>query len=266
MNPLRTRLPALALVLPAILLLAPGCDIARADHREQARDEWRKTYGLEPGGRVEIGNVNGRISVLPSAGNTVEIVATKTARGPSAEAAKQNLERVEIRESTSAGTIRVETHLPRTGLFNRGGASVEYAVRVPAFAAVKLSTVNGGVEVTGVEGRVVAETTNGGIRGRDLGGAVEASTTNGGVDVEVTRVDDGGITLACTNGGIRLRLPADAKGSISARVTNGGIQTDGLSVALRGEASRRRLDGDLNGGGPRISLEGTNGGIRISAR
>jgi hypothetical protein len=79
-------------------------------------------------------------------------------------------------------------------------------------------------------------------------------------------VPEGGVKLACTNGGIKLSLPADARASVSARITNGGIVTDGLAFETRGSSSRRRLDGDLNGGGPRISLEGTNGGIRIRSR
>jgi DUF4097 and DUF4098 domain-containing protein YvlB len=99
-----------------------------------------------------------------------------------------------------------------------------------------------------------------------VSGTVEASTTNGGVEVDLAKVSEGGVKLECTNGGIRLRLPSDAKASISARITNGGIDTEGLSLQTRGESSRRRLDGDLNGGGPRLTLEGTNGGIRISAR
>lgn len=261
------RMRPVILVLPVLAVLSAGCDIAMADHREQATAEWRKTYELQPGGRVEIGNVNGKITVLPAQGNTVEVVATKTGRGATAQAAKENLERIEIRDSAAAGTIKVETHVPRTGTFFRnGGVSVEYAVRVPAGAELKVSTVNGGVDVTGVSGRVTAETTNGGIKGRDISGPIDASTTNGGVDVDLTRVAESGVKLECTNGGIRLRLPADAKASLSARVTNGGIDTDGLSVRVAGEATRRRLDGDLNGGGPRVSLEGTNGGIRISAR
>jgi len=48
-------------------------------------------------------------------------------------------------------------------------------------------------------------------------------------------------------------------------VTNGGIDTGPLPVE-KVEASRRRLEGRLNGGGPTIRLETTNGGIRLSAR
>lgn len=261
------RLRLLTCVLPLMLAASAGCDIAMAEQKEKATAEWRKTYQLQAGGRVEISNVNGKIRVLPSTGNAVEVVAVKTGRGPTQQAAKESLERVEIRESQGDRGITIETHLPRSGgMFHNSHATVEYEVRVPAAAEIKASTVNGGVEINGVEGRVIAEATNGGIEGRGIGGPIDASTTNGGVDVELTRVADAGVKLECTNGGITLRLPTDARATISARVTNGGIDTGNLALKARGEASRRRLDGDLNGGGPRITLEGTNGGITLVAR
>ena len=72
--------------------------------------------------------------------------------------------------------------------------------------------------------------------------------------------------LECTNGGIKLRLPRDAKATISASITNGGISTSDLPIETSGEHNRRRLDGRLNGGGARIEIEGTNGGITLSGR
>ncbi len=268
MRSIPTRLRAAVLVLPVALAISAACDIAMADLREKESAEWRKSYELSAGGRVEIGNVNGRIRVQTGEGNTVEVVALKTARAANVDAAKQTLGRIEIRESSSSEGIKVDTHFDRasSSLFNHSNWQVEYTVRVPAAANVKLSTVNGGVEITGVSGRVVAEATNGGIVARGILGMIEASTTNGGVDVELARIDQGGAKLECTNGGITLGLPADSSATLSARVTNGGIDTGGLSIMTRGESSKRRLDGDLNGGGPRISMECTNGGIELVKR
>jgi hypothetical protein len=265
MRTARVRLP-LALALPVLLAVVSGCDIVTADLNAKETAEWRKTYPLQAGGRVEITNVNGLIEVTPSPGNTVEVVALKSARGGSAEAAKQVLDGIEIREEISATQIKLETRVPRgQDFFRRGSPEVRYTVRVPASAEVHFTTTNGGIEVSGIKGRATLTTTNGGIRAREAGGAIVATTTNGGVDVELTGVDESGVKLGCTNGGIRLRLPSDAKASITASVTNGGIDAEGLNLQTS-ESSRRRLEGDLNGGGPRIQLAGTNGGIRISAR
>lgn len=257
-------LPA-AMLLPLVLAGAAGCGIA-SDFRHKETAEWRKTFELQPGGRVEIQNVNGRIDVEPAAANIVEVIAQKSARGPTPEAARKALDRIEIREDASPSTIKIETRVQRTGgLFNRPGAEVRYTVRVPAGADVRFATVNGGVHLTGLEGRIAAETTNGGIVAREIGGEISANTTNGGIDVELLRVAAGGATLECVNGGIKLRLPQDAKATISADVANGGISTSGLAIDTT-ESSRGRIEGRLNGGGPRIRIHGTNGGIRIAPR
>jgi hypothetical protein len=267
LNRFRT-VSALGAILPVLLVASAGCDIAMAEHKAKETSEWRKTYDLQPGGRVEIGNVNGKIQVVPGEGNKVEVVATKIGHAMTSEAAKEALNGIEILEDVSATGIKIQTRIARRGgggLFGGSNLQVEYMVRMPIDAELKASTVNGGVEVTGLSGKVNAEATNGGVHLRDVTGGVEASTTNGGVDVDLAKLSEAGVKLECTNGGIRLRLPADSKASISARQTNGGIETSGLNLDSN-ENSRKRLDARLNGGGARIELEGTNGGIRISSR
>ena len=261
------RTPWALLVLPLLVTVSAACDVITADLKHSERAEWRRSYELAPSGRVEISNVNGKINVEASPGQMVEVAAVKIARGATVELAKEALGRVEIVEEASRQLVRVSTKFPRSGgsWLHGSGVAVEYTVKVPAAADVKFTTVNGGVNVSGLTGQIIAETTNGGVVARDVSGTIEATTTNGGVDVELARVADGGARLGCTNGGIKLRLPQDARASISASVTNGGIDTGGLALETT-ESSRRRLEGRLNGGGPRIRLEGTNGGIVINAR
>ena len=267
--PRRARKAVFALPLFVVAsAAATGCDLAMAHYNQKETAEWRKTYDLQPGGRLEIRNINGKIDVEPSTGNAVEIVAEKSARAASTEAAKEALGRIEIQESASPTDVRIETKVQRNagGLFSRSEQLVHYIVKVPALLEVRFSTVNGGIELTGLKGRITAEATNGGIRAHDVSGAIDASTTNGGVQVDLARVAESGVKLGCTNGGIELKLPADARATISARVTNGGINTDGVKIETVGESTRRRLDARMNGGGPSIDLEGTNGGIRIASR
>jgi DUF4097 and DUF4098 domain-containing protein YvlB len=136
---------------------------------------------------------------------------------------------------------------------------------VPAGVEAKFSTVNGGVSVQGLTGRVNAEATNGGVTARDIAGQLQASTTNGGLEIDLAKMPEGGVKLECTNGGIHVRLPREAKATISASITNGGIQTGDLTLDSS-ENTRRRLEARMNGGGPRLEIEGTNGGIRLSPR
>jgi DUF4097 and DUF4098 domain-containing protein YvlB len=71
------------------------------------------------------------------------------------------------------------------------------------------------------------------------------------------------MSFSSTNGGIRVTVPRNARISIDASTTNGGIRlADDLQVDVRSK-SRRKLEADVNGGGPEIDISTTNGGIRI---
>jgi hypothetical protein len=260
----RRLLPVL--VLPLLLGPLAGCDIVTARSQETA--EWHKTYQLAAGGRVEINDVNGKIEVEPSTGNTVDVTAIKKGRGGSPDAAKAALERVTIVEDVSPSRIRIDTKWPNLSgmMFHGGSVQVEYRVKVPAGAEVKFTTVNGGIDITGLQGRITAETTNGGVTTHSVGGQLEASTTNGGLDIDLSRVPEGGVKLDFTNGGLSLRMPRDAKATIAASITNGGISSGDLPIEATGENTRRRLEGRMNGGGGRIQIDGTNGGITLSGR
>jgi DUF4097 and DUF4098 domain-containing protein YvlB len=264
----RTIRPRLSVLLVPLLLTCAACDIVTAEYRSEETAEWRRTYQLAPSGRVEIGNVNGKIDVQPADGNTVEVIALKKAKGPSPEAAKAALERITIQEEAAPDRIKIDTKLAKSsgGFFNGGSLQVEYRVKVPTGAEVKFTTVNGGIDLSGLKGRIDAETTNGGVHARDVAGQLDATTTNGGLDIDLAQVPEGGVKLECTNGGIKLRLPRDAKATISARITNGGISHGDLPIESTGDTNRRRLDGRLNGGGPKIDIEGTNGGITLTGR
>jgi DUF4097 and DUF4098 domain-containing protein YvlB/bifunctional DNA-binding transcriptional regulator/antitoxin component of YhaV-PrlF toxin-antitoxin module len=230
--------------------------------------EWRKSYQLDAGGRVEIINVNGKIVVEPSAGNTVEVVALKKGRGATPEAAKAALGRVTFGEDVSPSRVKIDTKIARLEgiVVNQAGVQVDYTIKVPAAAEVRFTTVNGSIEITGLNGRVTAETTNGAVNTRDVAGQLQASTTNGGLDIDLSKIAEGGVRLDCVNGGIKVRMPSDAKATISANITNGGISADGLAIDPSGENTKRRLEGHLNGGGPRVQIVGVNGGITLAGR
>ena len=83
---------------------------------------------------------------------------------------------------------------------------VLYSVRVPAGSDVTAVTVNGGVELRGLSGRINAQTTNGGIDGRELSGSIEASTTNGGVEVD-TQGDAFFVAFPTAPGALAARTP-----------------------------------------------------------
>jgi DUF4097 and DUF4098 domain-containing protein YvlB len=233
----------------------------------KATDEWARTYTLASGGRVEVTNINGSVTVEPSGdAQKVEVKAERIAKASSDDAARELLKQIEIHEEIAPDSIRIETRAPKTG--GRTGHEVRYVIRVPASAIVAARTTNGGVQLARLPNDVVARAQNGGVKGDDLSGHVDASTTNGGVTMSFSALPASGeVSLQTTNGGVSITLPRTANADISARVVNGGMRvSDDLPLTITGERNRRRLEGRLNGGGSRVELVTTNGGIHISGR
>jgi hypothetical protein len=272
----RMSSPARAVSRLAVVLLFSSvfaaCDIAVDGHggfdfgiaAGKANDEWTRTYKVAPGGRLEIINVNGRITAEASDGEAVEVRAERSAKAASDEAAKALLGNIEMREEVGDNRARVEVRPPR--MSGPAGHEIKWTVKVPRGVAVDLRTVNGGVKMTALDGEVRARSTNGGITVVALAAtSVDAAVTNGGVEIELARpVSSGSFDLEAVNGGVSIQLPAETKADITGRCVNGGISTADLSLEMVGEQSKRRLEGKLNGGGAHISLETVNGGVRIS--
>lgn len=251
-------------------LASAGCDLSAGDGgvsfglaSGKATDTWTRTYTVAAGGLVEILNINGEIRAEASTGTAVEVTASRTAQAASDDEARSVLAAVQMREEVSERKVRIEVIGPKLRL---GGHGASFVVKVPAGVHVDLRTVNGGVRLDGVGGEVRASSTNGGVKGT-LGAAslVDARTTNGGVDVVLAGAlaADGAVRLTSVNGGVRLAVPAETRADVSARCTNGRVTTD-LPLTTNGEQTRRRMSGTLNGGGARIDLQTTNGGVVLN--
>ncbi len=259
-HPGRARL--LAAPLAALLLATAGCDLALSGFREEESDVWTRSYPLSPAGRVEITTTNGFIDVTAGDGRTVEVKAVRVARAATKQAARELLDKLAIREEVTPDQVKLTAERPRTGM--GGGTEVRYTVTVPRTAHVAFTSTNGRISVSGVQGEATLGTTNGEIEARDLAGRVKASSTNGSVTLDLAALADS-VSASTTNGAVVVKVPADARASVSARWTNGGFEASGLSME-EVEKSRRRFEGRLNGGGSRIELETTNGGITVQRR
>lgn len=271
---MRTKIALIALIATAGLSVA-ACDIktdASGDFSfdisgGKAQDTWTRTYTLSDKGRLEIINVNGRITAEPATDGKVTVEGRRTAKGSSDEVAKANLAKLEIREEVSGERVRVESRPPRLSGF--GGHEIEWTIKVPNGVVVDLRTVNGGVRLNGLEGEVHAKTTNGGVRGSVKASILQVSSVNGGIEINLEGALDLNATvdLETVNGGVELGLTADSKATISARAVNGGVSVTDLTVEKQAQSSsfesKRRLEGTLNGGGAKVNVSTVNGGVRI---
>jgi hypothetical protein len=255
---------ALAFGTAACDLNISGSDFSVGMVSGKATDEWSRKYQIPSTGRFEVVNVNGQVQVEQATGTDVEVRAERIAKASTDQAAKELLARVEIVETRTAEGMKLETKAPKH--VGRGGVEVKYFVKVPAGVKVSAQTTNGGIRLLNISNEIVASTTNGGVNGDGLTGAVDASTTNGGIDLSLGAVAQGGVKAETVNGGVIVSIPRDTKADVRASVVNGGLSVGDLPVETIGEQSRRRLEGKLNGGGPRIVIGAVNGGVRLAGK
>lgn len=245
------RVLSAGVALSAAVFLS-GC--VYGDRRLNHRASVDETRPLASEGRFTLENTNGRVEVAAWDGAEVRIEATKHA------VSEQALERLEVEIDGEPDHVRVRTRHPRSRWMG-GAGRVDYFVRVPRTARVRVENVNGRVEVTGVAAEVAASTVNGSVEVRDARGTVDASAVNGSVRASLERVDPRGRSrLHTTNGSVRLTLPADADADVEAGAVNGGVSCD---FELAGRKSRRKLDGRIGSGGARFDLGAVNGSVSI---
>jgi hypothetical protein len=272
MRSARWRRGWLAACLAACAVVASACDVnvGNGDFNfglvsGQATDIWTRTYTVAPGGQVEVVNVNGLVQVEPGTGQTVEIRAERRAKASSDDAAKTLLGKVQMLEDSKPDALRVEAKVPKSAGWN-SGVDIKFFVKLPAGLHVVARTTNGGIKLLRLPNDVEATTVNGGVEGEGLSGTVRASSTNGGVNLSLAGVAAGGVRAETVNGGVHVEIPRDAKANVSARVVNGGLGVENLTLESIGEQSRRRVEGKLNGGGPSVELEATNGGVHLTGK
>ena len=270
------RLPVLALALAAGLSVA-ACDIKTSANGDfsfdlaagKATDTWSRTYKVAASGRFELINVNGRITAEPTDGAELVVEAHRTAKARSDEGAKELLAKLEIREEVGESTVRVESRPPRLSGF--AGHEIEWTIKVPKGVVLDVRTTNGGVRLNDLSNDIHARTTNGGVKGVKITpGVIEASAVNGGVEFELASPLDAtdSVEMETVNGGVELSMPSESKATISARCVNGGVHVDGLEIAKEDQGSdfdrKRRLSGTMNGGGAKVTMSTTNGGVRLT--
>ena len=173
--------------------------------------------GPEP--RVHLTNAAGRVRVEGVKGlDSVEYEATKYASAADPAAAKRRASEVPVDISREDSTIIVETDGGRE-------TGADYALRVPAGAAVEVESEAGDVEVSGLSGNVTVHARAGDVTVRDSGGDVTVEAPQGDVTVGNVNTDTGGVELEVGSGDVALEDMV--VGTLEANVEAGDVTLSG---------------------------------------
>lgn len=205
------------------------------------------------------GQKNGGVRVKGSDRRDILVRACIQTWDTSEEAARNRAKNVRIE---TGSTIRA------VGLEEESNMSVSYEILVPRSMNLKLTTHNGGIGISGVDGSIDFTAMNGGISLSEVSGDVRGRTTNGGVNVKLSGNSwkGRGLDIETTNGGVNLSMPENYAAHLETRTVNGGFKSDfDLTVKMRDWNRGVNISTDLNGGGAPIRVVTTNGGVRINS-
>jgi hypothetical protein len=199
---------------------------------------------------------NGAIRIHAWDGDGIRLRARIEARAPSEERAEELVNEVEIETDR---TIRADG--PRTG--RREWWTVSFELFVPSRIDLDLRSLNGGIRIEGVHGRIAFETVNGGVSLAGIGGDVRGSTTNGGVEITLTGTawEGEGLDVRTTNGGVNLEIPEGYAARLETSTVNGGLRAD-FPVTVQGRIGRE-MTLDLGSGGRTLRARTTNGSVTL---
>lgn len=203
--------------LCAALLLVPA--MALADTRVDER------HNVAAGGRIELSNVAGKVTVRGWDRNDVQLTGTLS-------------DGLQLRQEKSANRVRWEIEYPRRG--NSGGATL--TLNVPRSVELLLSTVSADQDISGVDvRRLQADTVSGNLAAAGRSGDSVLNTVSGNVTA-------------------RLQTPRLDVNTVSGRIEAGG----GVSGEIGAQTVSGRVGVDA-GRIQRLVVETVSGGIDLSA-
>jgi hypothetical protein len=190
---------------------------------------------LSSGGRVELSNIAGSVTVRGWDRNEVQLTGTLGAG-----------QRLEV--ESSANRVQLKVVYPQNG--RSQGAELE--LRVPRAAQLQASTVSAGVDVAEVNlARLQATTVSGAITATGQANEVELQTVSGAIrsQVRTSRLELSSVSGSVTGSGA-------GGGDVKANTVSGGINLDLSAV--------QRLDAETVSGSLGVRSAGLQPGGRIS--
>jgi len=176
--------------------------------------------------------------------------------------------------NTSGGDIRVGQIAGEVKANTSGGN-----IKVLKASRADVETSGGDIEIGEVNGDVIAHTSGGGIEikhgknveaetsGGDINlssveGTVRADTSGGSIEAHLRQQPNGDCRLETSAGEVMVYLPKTAKMNIDATTDNGEVMV--TDFILTDSVHREdRLNGAINGGGPRLILRSSSGDIEV---
>ncbi|AYB29304.1 DUF4097 family beta strand repeat-containing protein [Chryseolinea soli] len=266
---------AITLVSLGLLLITTSITSAQT----QASNEFTVPLG-EPGKKGKLkAQINfGSITVKGTARKDilVKYTAPNNEEQDKKSSTKDGMRRIggggmDLEVSVSGNTVKVGS--------DSWNNKLNLEIEIPSNMDLEVKTYNDGdLMVTNVQGELELTNYNGEITALNISGSVVATTYNGDVKVTFDKVTDGTpMSYSTYNGDIDLTFPAALKATLKMKTEQGDIYSN-FEVDFKSTGPVQKSDsksgvykvivdewkrGDVNGGGPEITMKNYNGDIYV---
>lgn len=287
---------AAATVLTFALTWAPSPTSAQDWQSEPVLAE---RFDIGPGGTLRVDVPDGDIEVETHEGSGVDVDVM--IRGRDLDWAREVFDRMAFEVRAQGNTVSVtarSVQLRGSDYRRYGGVGLTVIVRVPRRFDANIATEDGDIFLADLDGAVTLYSSDGDITvGRIRGREADVETSDGDVTIaaleterSVVRTSDGDIDLRAVSGAVRastsdgdIRIALGQSAGVDLRTSDGDITiyapaTLAASVSFEGEdleisrsftiagrISRRRITGEMNGGGARLEASTSDGSISLRA-
>lgn len=178
---------------------------------------------------------------------------------------------LDLEVSENSNNVKVQS-----GSWNN---KMDLVIEVPTGFDVKVSSYNDGdILISNIEGEVDITTYNGEIAAENISGSVIATTYNGEIKVTFDKVKEGiPMSYSTYNGDIDITYPATLKATFKMKTEQGEILSGFDMKMIEGGPVQKKdiksgtykvvidewVKGEVNGGGPEISMRNYNGDVII---
>jgi hypothetical protein len=232
------------------------------DSQGEARDEIRKSYELQPGARLEVQGINGKVDIQTSDTKTAEVYVLRTGKNSGSLTRREV-----IIEQTATGLLVRGRDAGHAGIWEHLFGSTpkeEITIKAPRQIALALKGINGRVTTGDIDGTLEARGINGRIELGQAGEWAEINGINGSIVVGLKQLGERGASIRSVNGGIELRLANGLNADLTARGMNGNVRSEIADVTVDKEEPGSRYSARIGIGGAPIALSGINGNVRLT--
>lgn len=167
-----------------------------------------------------------------------------------------------VNGQSSGGNIRVAGGTDKLDVRTSGGTIVIKDYRGPAASA---DSLGGDISVAGCTGALAVKTSGGNISVENFSGPqLNADTGGGAIALELASALLADSFVRTSGGNITARLADGVAVNLLATTDGGTITTEiPVSATTRGRVQENKLEGKINGGGPKLVLKTGGGNIEI---